>query len=139
VDHPLVAGTAVVSDGLPLDRLYQRFDAIAEGRVPGNSSAAHRSVTERLAFNQRRAEALGWMGFVLERVGGSGRLELRGQPAPDRDREVVPDAIPFDGPEPTAEPDVSRDSPHTVEGSIATRLTRLAWRARMRWLDDGGR
>jgi hypothetical protein len=79
------------------------------------------------------------MGFVLERVGGSGRLELRGQPAPDRDREVVPDAIPFDAPEPTAGPDASREAPHTVEGSIGTRLTRLAWRARMRWLDDGGR
>lgn len=137
MDHTMV-GNPVVSDGLPLDRLYQRFNAIAEGRAPGNSSAAHRSVTERLEFNQRRAAALGWVGFVLERVGGSGRLELRGRPAANRDRELVPDAIPYDGPEIT-EPDGQRDLPRTVESSIGTGLAKLSWRARMRWLDDGGR
>ena len=137
MDHAMV-GNPVVSDGLPLDRLYQRFDAIAAGLAPGNSSAAHRSVTERLAFNQRRAAALGWVGFVLERVGGSGRLELRGRPAPNRDRELVPDAIPYDVPE-TTEPVGQRDVPHTIEGRIGTDLAKLSWRARMRWLDDGGR
>ena len=88
----------VVADGLPLDRLYARFDALAEGLTHGDSSAAHRSVIERLASNQRRAEALGWTGFVLSRLGGSGRLELRAMRSPGLDRELVPDAIPYQAP-----------------------------------------
>jgi len=111
-------GDIVVADGLPLERLYARFDAIARGRAPGNSSAAHQSVIERLAANQRRADALGWTEFVLERAGGSGRLELRGAPAPGRDRELVPDAIPYDGPEPTIDSDGEGDLPH--EGKAAS-------------------
>jgi len=142
MDRATLPGDIVVADGLPLERLYARFDAIARGRDPGNSSAAHQSVIERLASNQRRAEALGWTDFVLERAGGSGRLELRGAPAPDRDREPVPDAIPFDGPEPTTAsngPSAATGGSHRAEGRIGTDLTHLAWRSRMRWLDDGGR
>jgi len=86
----------VIADGLPLQRLYARFDAIAAGLTTGDGSAEHRSVIARLASNQRRATALGWTAFVLERRGGSGRLELRGRPAPGLELEVVPDAIPFD-------------------------------------------
>jgi hypothetical protein len=52
-------------------------------------------VLERLASNQRRAEALGWSEFVLERTGGSGRLVLRGTPPIGPDRALVPDAIPY--------------------------------------------
>lgn len=88
----------IVADGLPLERLYARFDAIANGRHQGDSSAAHGSIIERLAANQRRAEALGWSGFVLERVGGSGRLELRGVRNIGRSAELVPDAIPYEMP-----------------------------------------
>ena len=100
MDRATLPADIVVADGLPLERLYARFDAIARGRAPGNSSAAHRSVLERLASNQRRAEALGWSEFVLERAGGSGRLVLRGTPPIGPDRAVVPDAIPYDGAEP---------------------------------------
>jgi hypothetical protein len=128
----------VIADGLPLQRLYARFDASAAGYTKGNSSAAHRSVIERLASNQRRATALGWTGFVLERRGGSGRLELRGRPAPGRDLELVPDAIPFDDPEPAAEGISDTRLPADSDGQVGTRLASIAWRARMRWLDDGG-
>src|SRR4029450_4290205 len=78
---------------LPLDGLSARFDAIARGRAEGDSSAAHRSVIGRLESNQRRAAELGWTAFVMERAGGSGRLELRGLPPSGGDRELVPDAI----------------------------------------------
>ncbi|HTK52548.1 MAG TPA: hypothetical protein VL308_11715, partial [Gemmatimonadaceae bacterium] len=74
MDQATLIGDIVVPDGLPLERLYARFDAIARGRAPGNSSAAHQSVLERLASNRQRAEALGWSEFVLDRLGGSGRL-----------------------------------------------------------------
>lgn len=96
MDHPTNSGDVVVADGLPLDRLYARFDAIARGRAQGDSSAAHRSVIARLESNQRRAAELGWTAFVLERAGGSGRLELRGTPPTGGDRELVPDAIAAD-------------------------------------------
>jgi hypothetical protein len=94
MDHPTLPGGVVVADGLPLDRLYARFDAIARGRIHGDSSSAHRSVIARLESNQRRAAAMGWTEFVLERMGGSGRLELRGVPPGGSGRELVPDAIP---------------------------------------------
>lgn len=96
MDHPTNAGDIVVADGLPLERLYARFDGIARGRSDGDSTAAHRSVLERLASNQRGAVAIGWTAFVLERAGGSGRLELRGTSPTGSERELVPDAIPAD-------------------------------------------
>lgn len=99
MDRPTDNGNIVVADGLPLQRLYERFDAIAKGRAFGNSSAAHLAVIVRLASNQRRAEELGWRDFVLERAGSTGRLELRGVPASAGDHQLVPDAIPYDGPE----------------------------------------
>ena len=129
----------VIADGLPLERLYARFDAIARGRAPGNSSAAHQSVIERLASNQRRAAALGWTTFVLERAGGSGRLVLRGTPPSGHGRTLVPDAIPSDGPEPTLGSTAARELPYDIEGRVGTDLMTVAWRSRMRWLDDGGR
>jgi hypothetical protein len=89
-------GDLVVADGLPLERLYARFDAMAKGLAKGDSSAAHRSVIDRLASNQRRAEALGWTEFVLARRGGCGRLELHGSPTPGKPLEIVPDQIPED-------------------------------------------
>lgn len=142
MDRPTHPGDAVVADGLPLDRLYARFDAIARGRAHGDSSAAHRSVIERLQSNQRRAEALGWTAFVLERAGGSGRLELRATPPGGDDPEVVPDAIPYHGhhgPEPSGRSTPVSDLPHDSEGRIGTELTNLSWRSRLSWLDDGGR
>jgi hypothetical protein len=139
VDDATLRGELVVSDGLPLDRLYARFDAIARGRAPGNSSAAHQSVLERLASNQRRAGALGWSGFVLERAGGSGRLELRGKPPIGPDHELVPDAIPYDAAEPADASSGATELPRDAEGRIGDDVTNLSWRSRMGWLDDGGR
>lgn len=88
------ATVSTFEDCLPLTRLYARFDAIAEGLVHGDSTAAHRAVLYRLGSNQRTAEALGWTACVLERQGGSGRLVLRGVRAGGLAREVVPDWIP---------------------------------------------
>jgi len=139
MDRATLPADIVVADGLPLERLYARFEAIARGRAPGNSSAAHQSVLERLASNQRRAEALGWSQFVLERAGGSGRLVLRGNPPIGPDRELVPDAIPYDGAEPADASSGTRELPRIPEGRIGSDLTNLSWRARMGWLDDGGR
>jgi hypothetical protein len=34
MDRPTVRGDVVVADGLPLERLYARFDAIARGPRP---------------------------------------------------------------------------------------------------------
>jgi hypothetical protein len=129
----------VVAEGLPLERLYARFDAIARGRAHGDSSAAHRSVIARLESNQRRAEALGWSDFVLGRAGGSGRLELRGTRPSGGTRELVPDAIPYDAAAPSTNAAAGDDSPHRPDGRIGTDLANIAWRSRMTWLDDGGR
>ena len=139
MDGATLPGDIVAADGVPLERLYARFDAIARGRAPGNSSAAHQSVLERLAFNQQRAEVLGWSEFVLERVGGSGRLVLRGNPPIGPDRELVPDAIPYDGAEPADASISARELSRNAEGRRGADLTNLAWRSRMDWLDDGGR
>lgn len=138
-DRATLPGDLVVANGLPLERLYARFDAIARGRAPGSSSAAHQSVIERLASNQLRAEALGWKEFVLERAGGSGRLVLRGTPPIGADRELVPDAIPYDGAEAAAVASGAKALPHDAEGRIGSDLANLSWRSRMGWLDDGGR
>lgn len=89
-----VAGSTPVSDGLTLDRLYARFDAIARGWVNGDSTNAHRSVVERLAANQSNAVELGWSNFLVARRGGTGRLELLGSRVPGQARELVPDQIP---------------------------------------------
>ena len=139
MDRPTLRGDFVVADGLPLDRLYARFDAIARGRAHGDSSAAHRSVMERLRSNQRRAAALGWTAFVLERTGGTGRLALRGTPPGGNGPELVPDAIPYDRAGPTSGSRAVSDLPHDDEGRIGNDLANLSWRSRMRWLDDGGR
>ena len=88
------ATVSTFEDCLPLTRLYAQFDAIAEGLVHGDSTAAHRAVLYRLASNRRTAEALGWTACVLERQGGSGRLLLRGVRSGGLAREVVPDWIP---------------------------------------------
>lgn len=139
MDRATFDGDIVVADGLPLQRLYARFDAIARGRAFGNSSAAHRSVIARLASNQRRAESLGWSEFVLERAGTTGRLELRGVAAPGEAHQLVPDAIPYDVPEPTAAPSDPSCIPIYLGDRFGNRLATVSWRSRMRWLDDGGR
>jgi hypothetical protein len=139
MDRPTIPGDFVVADGLPLERLYARFDAIARGRAHGASSAAHRSVIARLQSNHRCAAALGWTAFSLECAGGTGRLALRGTPPGGRAAELVPDAIPYDAPDRTGGSRAVTDLPPDAEGRIGTDLASLSWRSRMRWLDDGGR
>ena len=129
MDRPTVPGDVVVADGLSLDRLYARLDAIARGRAPGDSSAPHRSVIARLQSNQRRAAGLGWTAFVLERAGGTGRLVLRGTPPGGSAAEIVPDAIPYDGPAPTRGSRTVSGVPHDDEGRIGTGLAKLPWRS----------
>ena len=134
------AANFVVAAGLPLERLYARFDAIARRRIPGDSSAVHQPMIERLAFNQRRAAALGWTDFVLEqRAAGCGRLELRGVRATGGDHELVPDALPSPDREPTGESKRQVRLPPDVDAVVGNRLAKISWRSRMRWLDDGGR
>ena len=58
---------------------------------------------------------------------------------PRRVAEIVPDAIPYDGPAPTRGSRTVSGVPHDDEGRIGTGLAKLSWRSRMRWLDDGGR
>lgn len=134
-----VPGDVVIADGLPLERLYARFDAIARGRVHGDSSAAHRSVIARLSSNQLRASALGWTDFVLERAGGSGRLELRGNRPSGHARDLVPDAIPYDADAPPPNSPASDAPLRAAEGRFGTDAANVSWRSRMGWLDDGGR
>jgi hypothetical protein len=75
----------------PLDVLYARHDALAEGRAPGDSTAVHNAILERLAANRLIAEARGWTSCALERVAGMGRLHLWGVPPAEEGRAVVPD------------------------------------------------
>ena len=143
MDRPTVPENVVVADGLSLDRLYARYNAMAKGAAPADSSG-HRSVIERLASNQRRAAALGWSEFVLERASASGRLELRGLRAPGREHELVPDAIASDANTADAisaatEPGAAADTPRTVEGRIGTDLANVSWRFSVRQLGDAGR
>ena len=71
--------------------------------------------------------------------GSTGLLELREAPAPGQDRQLVPDAIPYDVPEPcTPSSDTSR-APRDLDGRFGNQLAMVSWRSRMRWLDDGGR
>lgn len=81
-------------DFLALTTLHARFDALAEGRSVGDSSAAHQAVLDRLAANWRLAEAAGWTDHALERLGGTGRLNLWGAPPSGQRRELVPDWLP---------------------------------------------
>ena len=80
-------------DHLPLSLLYARFDAIAEGRARGDSSAAHVAILNRLAANQHLAESLGWTACAFERSGGTGRLCLWGVPPSGTERERIPQWI----------------------------------------------
>ena len=75
-----------------LQTLYDRFDAIARRGGPGNSSAAHEALQDRLAANRAVAETNGWTSFSLERAGEVGHLRLWGLPPTGEGREVVPDS-----------------------------------------------
>ncbi|HEX5436632.1 MAG TPA: hypothetical protein VFW98_05715 [Gemmatimonadaceae bacterium] len=77
---------------IPLDTLYARFDAFAEGRAQGKGCwAAHEAVLDRLAANQRVAEAHGWTSCALECAGGTGQLRAWGVPPTEYQRRLLPD------------------------------------------------
>jgi hypothetical protein len=78
----------------PLAILYVRHDAMAAGRAPGDSTAVHHAILERLAANRLVAEGRGWTLCALERVAGMGRLRLWGIPQAGEARAVVPDWAP---------------------------------------------
>jgi hypothetical protein len=75
----------------PLETLYARHDAMAEGRARGDSTRVHHAILERLAANGLVAEGHGWSSLALERVAGMGRLRLWGVPPAGDARAVVPD------------------------------------------------
>ena len=81
----------MVDQLVSLETLYARFDAIARGREPGSSTAAHQAVLDRLAANQRVAERQGWTACALERVAGMGRLRASGVPPTGPGRRPIPD------------------------------------------------
>jgi hypothetical protein len=129
----------VLATGLPLERLYVRFDTFARGRARGDSSASHRPMMDRLAASRRCAEAIGWTDFVMERAGGSGRLELSGASDSGSGREIVPDAVERDALEPTPAATHERRPPAGPPRHIDAAPAKRRSLARMRWNDDGGR
>jgi hypothetical protein len=76
------------------ETLYARFDRFAEGRAQGDARRAHDALLDRLAANQRVAEAFGWTSCALERAGGLGRLSVWGVPPADVERHPIPDWLP---------------------------------------------
>jgi hypothetical protein len=77
---------------VPLETLYARFDAFANGRMRGaGADEAHQAVVDRLAENRRVAEGYGWTSCALERAGGMGRLRCWGVPPSEYQRQMVPD------------------------------------------------
>lgn len=76
---------------LPLEILYERFEALARGRTHGGAWAAHEAVLDRLAANRHVAEAYGWTSCALERDGRMGRLRVWGIPPAGSERDIVPD------------------------------------------------
>jgi hypothetical protein len=84
--------SAIVGDYQPsLERLYERFDAIATGRAQAYGVDLHQRILDRLAANGVYASAAGWTACALERDGGSGRLRLVGLAPSAVERSVVPD------------------------------------------------
>jgi hypothetical protein len=54
-------------------------------------------------------------------------------------RERVTDPVPHDVRNATTASDAADSAPRIHGGRIGTEQTGVSWRARMRWLDDGGR
>lgn len=93
VGSPLDASTISRAGGyqLPLERLYERFDAVASGNAHARGVDLHQVILDRLAANRAHAEAAGWTACALERDGGSGRLRLIGLAPSGDGRAIVPD------------------------------------------------
>jgi hypothetical protein len=76
------------------ETLYARFDGFARGHAHGGAWTAHEALLDRLAANQRAAEAYGWTSCALERAGGLGRLSAWGVPPGGVERHLIPDWLP---------------------------------------------
>jgi hypothetical protein len=77
---------------MSLDKMYTRFDALAEGRDGADRGwNLHAAIIDRLAANMREAEDRGWTACALERAGGMGRLRAFGINPGDPQRRVIPD------------------------------------------------
>jgi hypothetical protein len=76
------------------ETLYARFDAFAAGREQGGGRSAYEALLDRVAANQRAAEAQGWTACALERSGGMGRLRPWGVPPGHAERHPIPDWLP---------------------------------------------
>jgi hypothetical protein len=76
------------------ETLYARFDAFAEGRQRGGARSAYEALLDRVAANQRAAEAQAVQPCALERAGGMGRLRPWGVPPGHSERHVIPDWLP---------------------------------------------
>jgi hypothetical protein len=92
--EPLAREATMVDVLGPLESLYARHDAMAEGRARGDSTAVHHAILERLAANRLVAEANGWSSLTLQRVAGMGQLRLWGNPPAGDARAIVPDWAP---------------------------------------------
>jgi hypothetical protein len=80
----------MMDDRIALETLYRRLAAIRDGRASGDGWGAHAAVLDRLAANQRAAEAQGWTSCAVERQ-GNGPFRLWGVPPSGHHRELVPD------------------------------------------------
>ena len=77
---------------MSLEKLYARFDALAEGRdVADRGWSVHEAILDRLAANMREATDRGWTSCALERAGGMGRLRAFGVQPSEPHRRVIPD------------------------------------------------
>lgn len=74
-----------------LERLYLRRESLTNGDSHGAGWSAHAAILDRLAANQRVAQAGGWTSCAIERAGGVGRFRAWGVPPGDTCRHQIPD------------------------------------------------
>ena len=74
-----------------LDDLHCRVEACRDTRAPSDGWAAHEAMLDRLAANQREAEARGWTSCALERDDRAGRFSAWGVPPGGKERHPIPD------------------------------------------------
>ncbi|HJU75194.1 MAG TPA: hypothetical protein VJ717_15740 [Gemmatimonadaceae bacterium] len=101
--------------------LQARFDAIASGRLSGDSTALHNAILAHLAENQAGAVAAGWTEVALTRLGGTGKLYVEGTSPAMQGRDRVPDSL---------------GASYAASGSVDH--VGAEFRSKARWSDDGG-
>jgi hypothetical protein len=73
-----------------LETLYLRRESLKDGGAHGLGWSAHAAILDRLAANQRAAQALGWTSCAIERA-GAGRFTAWGVPPGKWRRYMIPD------------------------------------------------